>query len=241
MEEELRLLTGISKILNRLLINPRSKGLGSPFAILDRNFGSGRGTPIDRELIVEFLDQETAKLPPKLKVLEFGDTKFSEIFFADSDHYQFNFLEGQHPVESLGKKEVLGDLTIRTATPPQFDLIIATQLLGFTRNPFKAAIGLVDLLSPGGLIIGTEPFCSPISTYDDKKWGDYFRFTGKGVSSVFSDDRIGEVRVAPLGNWETSLCVFKGLCLEDNLKLSSTPDPSYATNIGYVVRKLENV
>lgn len=241
MEGETRLRAKISKIVNRILVNPRSKGLGSLFSILDRNFGSGRGTPIDRKLIMDFLALETANLQVNLKVLEFGDTIFSEIYLTDSNHYQFNFLEGQPPIESQDQKEVVGDLTKKNSTPPQFDLIIATQLLGFTQNPFKAATGLVDLLSPGGLIIGTEPFCSPISSYDDERWGDYFRFTSKGVLSVFSDDRIGEVRIAPLGNWETSLSVFKGLCLEDNLNLSSASDPSYATNIGYVVRKLKNV
>jgi hypothetical protein len=223
------------------LVNPRPKGLNSPFLILDRNFGSGRGTPIDRKLIMDFLAEETADLDSSLKVLEFGDKIFSEIYLAKSDHYQFNFLEGQFPIESHDQKEVVGDLTRRSETPPQFDLIIATQLLGFTRNPFIAATGLIDLLSPGGLIIGTEPFCSPISKYDDERWGDYFRFTSKGVLNVFSDDRIDEIRVTPLGNWETSLSIYKGFCLEDNLQLSPISDPSYATNIGYVVRRNKNV
>lgn len=241
MEGGIRLRSKIWKIVNRLLVNPRTKGLDSPFMILDRNFGSGRGTPIDRKLIMDFLAVETADLGSNLKVLEFGDKIFSERYLPDSNHYQFNFLEGQCPVESHDKKEVQGDLTQRNATPPQFDLIIATQLLGFTENPFIAAIGLIDLLSPGGLIIGTEPFCSPVSKYDDERWGDYFRFTSKGVLKVFSDDRIDEVKVTPLGNWETSLSIYKGFCLEDNLVLSQTTDPSYASNIGYVVRRLNNV
>jgi hypothetical protein len=83
------------------------------------------------------------------------------------------------------------------------------------------------------MIFGTEPFCSPISEYDNERWGDFFRFTEKGIRSLFIRLQNGTLQTSSLGNWTTSYALYKGFCIEDNLVFDKKPDSMYATNIGY--------
>lgn len=231
------MLGSTKKIINRLLINPRRKGLSKDSIILDRKFGAGRGTPIDRNLIQDFVSSSIPAYNEKMHVLEFGDSIISSKLLKNHLIYTFLFEKDQKIFVDNNEKLVTGDLLKDSGEIHNgFDLIVATQLLAFTKNPFKSARSLVSMLNPGGIIIGTEPFCSPISSYDDERWGDYFRFTTKGLQAIYGDISGISVTTTPLGNWETTFSVFKGFCTEDNLLLSEKKDVFAATNIGYLVR-----
>lgn len=232
--------TALSKLINRIILKPRKQGLGDPSIILDQNFGTGRGTPIDRKLINDYLMKRIPKMKENIQVLEFSDSIFAKRYFPNAEIYVFNYVPGK-PL-SLDKKNLTlsGDLlSENSAKLEMFDVIIATQLLAFTSNPFKAANNLVGLLTSKGVILGTEPFCSPISNYDDQRWGDFFRFTKMGIKSIYSQEPFGIIEVEALGNWDTSYSIFKGFCLEDNLSLSHIIDDGRATNIGYRYVKSE--
>ena len=206
--------------------------------ILDREFGSGRGTPIDRKLIEQFLISELKSEPNQGKVLEFSENTYTKQILPNSESYKFIYLSGKRPKIDESRQELIGDLMLApTIESCVFELIISTQLLAFTTNPFLAAENLKVLLKPGGKIVGTEPFCSPLSNYDHVRWGDYFRFTRRGIESVFGAEPDVTIRTCALGNWKTSLALYKGLTIEDNLNFTDEPDESYATNIGYVLEK----
>lgn len=235
------MLSAVVKIVRRTLINPRRTGLGSAVKILDSNFGSSRGTPIDRILIENFLVSEFAMCHEKMRVLEFADQIYSSKYFPNCNNYCFKFKPKSRVIETASN-EIEGDLLEGTAAEvPKFDLIIATQLLAFTENPFIVARTLLEMLAPNGRIIGTEPFLSPLSTFDDERWGDFFRFTGRGIEKIYSSS--GEknlvIDVKPLGNWESSYSLIKGLVFEDNIQLSDEACRSHATNFGYRVARID--
>lgn len=228
----------IKKLINRILVNPRKAGLKDVAKVLDTDFGSHRGTPIDRALIEAFLLRAIPKLTQQSRVIEFSEKTFADKYCSESSKLIFNFETGKI-IELLDSTSVSGDLLMGVGKDfEKVDLIIATQLLAFTANPFVAATSLMSMLKKDGLIIGTEPFCSPISIYDNERWGDFFRFTEKGLKSVYmsTGEITIDVEVFPLGNWTTTYGLFKGFCIEDNLDFEEKPDVRTATNIGYVVR-----
>ena len=228
----------IKKLLVRAVYNPRKIGLSDASVILDRNFGSGRGTPIDRKLIERFLIEELKFTHKKGKVLEFAERTYSRELVPELTSYEFIYIEGK--ILELDERNKILKVDLMLPSPSSegfFDLVIPTQLLAFTSNPFIVAQNLVTMLKQGGRIIGTEPFCSPISDYDNSRWGDYFRFTRKGIEALFKGISGLSVETQALGNWFTSLALYKGLSVEDNLELLNQPDDNYATNIGYTVEK----
>jgi hypothetical protein len=232
------MIQALKKLINRIFTNPRKSGLNDVARILDSEFGSSRGTPIDRALIEGFLESAIPKLSEHSTVLEFSELFFADKYCPTSNKSIFNFEPGNQVVV-MDQSSVSGDLLIGPSRDfEKVDLIIATQLLAFTSNPFKSATSLLDMLKTEGMIIGTEPFCSPVSKYDDDRWGDYFRFTEKGLKSIYSsiEEKDLDIEIFPLGNWTTTYGLFKGFCTEDNIEYDVKSDPRTATNIGYIVR-----
>ncbi len=232
-----RYLNFVKKSLKRVVTNTRRVGLESAVVILDQDFGSNRGTPLDRQLINEFLKWSTESIPVPRRTLEFGDTVFTQELFRNSENWIFKFTPNQS-VRVECNFALSGDLLCGVEKDvPVFDVIVSTQLLAFTEDPFSAARTLVSLLGVDGKIVGTEPQFSPISRYDDSQWGDFFRFTQKGIDSIFT--RTGSVKIEtfPIGNWATTLAIFQGFCLEDNLNLPKENSNNYASNVGFKVTK----
>lgn len=122
---------------------------------------------------------------------------------------------------------------------PYFDIIISTCTLAFTKNPFAAVKSYERILKPGGTLIGAEPFLMQISEWDYDEYGEYFRFTDLGlrqlISSSFKSPAI--VKVAALGNRQTTLAQFHGLVLEDGIQNMARHESKYATLFGYLVTK----
>lgn len=228
----------VKKIIKRMLVHPRKTALGVPSIIVDSNFGTSRGTPIDRLLIENFLRLNSEQLSEDTTVLEFSEGSYSEKFYNDCKKFIFIY-KSNTDLTQTGQREISGDLLRNVQIDlPKFDVIIATQLLAFTQNPFMASASLVNLLKPGGKILGTEPFLSPLSVYDNDRWGDFYRFTSKGLEQIYKSTGVNlDIRVEPLGNWETSYALIKGLVQEDNLAFSQLKCSSHATGFGYVVTK----
>ena len=206
------------------------------FFVLDSEFGSSRGTPIDRSLIENWLSEN---IPGGFsgKVLEFGSDDYSRKFAPKASIWIFEYADGVAPIISLNSYIVTGDLLVQDGSLENgFDLIIATQVLAFTKNPFQAALGMKRLLKPGGLIVGTEPFLSQLSTYDDDRWGDYFRFTKKALSEVFSrKSGFENFHAESLGSAEQSLAMLRGFVQEDPLELSKEDSDVYGCISAYTV------
>jgi len=235
-----RYLSFGKKIVKRIITNPRRTGLKNANVILDQDFGSNRGTPLDRELIEQFLRKMAMEVQAPSRTLEFGDTTFTQKLFPQSENWILEY-EPNMDIKVHRNLTLRGDLMCDIeANIPPFDLIVSTQLLAFTENPFSAARTLVSLLEKNGTILGTEPQFSPISRFDDHKWGDFFRFTQKGILSLFN--RTGPIKIEtfPIGNWATTLAIFQGFCREDNLNLPNEYSQNYASNIGFRLFKIGN-
>ena len=235
-----RILSRGAKKLRRFFLNARLIEI-VPRARLSKSFGTDRGTPVDRMLMELFLqkycdDENTGNL------LEFSDSSFSDALFPLANKYVFHFQEGLIPDLGVGNA-IVGDLNLLPLPILQakFDLIISTQVLAFTKNPFLVAQNLVAMLSVGGRIIGTEPFMSQISDYDDNRWGDYFRFTTKGLEQVFSSNSNVQIATStfPLGNYQSTRMSLQGIVQEDKIPLLHGSDNAY-TLVGYEIIKIHS-
>lgn len=58
------------------------------------------------------------------------------------------------------------------------DVVVCTEVLEHTGNPFTAMQTLADLVKPGGLLVASTPFVWPDHHTDD--YPDYWRFTRQG-------------------------------------------------------------
>ncbi len=237
-ENSIRLLR---KIINRLIINPRKKALDNLDQILDSNFGVSRGTPLDRKLISDYLWTATRDIDSmNLTVLEFGDRIISENMLKKS--ISWIFLYSQKFEIDTKNKIIYGDLTnfdeSYSAIYGTFDIILSTQLMAFTDDPFAVVKNLNKMMKKDGVLVGTEPFLSPVSRYDNEKWGDYFRFTLKGMKKLLDSAKFTISEITPLGNFSWSLALSKGLVQEDNLKLPISIDDGRYTNVGFIAIKV---
>ena len=111
--------------------------------------------------------------------------------------------------------------------------------MAFTDNPFAVIENLNKMLKKDGVLIGTEPFLSPVSKYDNEKWGDYFRFTLKGMGKLLDSAKFTISEITALGNFSWSLALSKGLVQEDNLNLPISIDDGRYTNVGYIAIKAD--
>jgi len=209
---------------------------------LSNYFGADRGTPVDRVLMMNYLEK-FQDFSMNGEVLEFADSNISDSLFPNAEKYIFIFSEGVRPQER-NNFEIVGDLNLCPDDEllGKFKCIISTQVLAFTKNPFLVADSLILMLSDGGKLIGTEPFMSKISQYDDARWGDYFRFTAKGLEAIFANKSLRKItkEICPLGNYRSTQASSQGLVKEDRVPLESYIDDIY-TLVGYSIQVNEDL
>ncbi len=178
---------------------------------LDRRWGYGRGQPIDRHYIEQFLATHGGDI--KGRVLEVGDDRYTRRFGRE----QVERSEVLHVVEGNPWATVVADLTSTDALgSDMFDCIVLTQVLQFVREPAAAVRNLARLLRPGGIVLATVPGISPISRKDMDAWGEYWRFTSRSVQLLFEEAFGTEaVAVASFGNVLSSAAFLYGLASEE--------------------------
>lgn len=93
----------------------------------------------------------------------------------------------------------------------------------------------MEVLKPGGVLLGTVAGLSQISRYDMYRWGDYWRFTDMSLKRLLSDCFKGGVNVTPYGNLEAALAMLLGFCVEDfnDKSVLEKQDPDYQIIIGF--------
>lgn len=210
-----------------------------PLSVLCQDFGASRGKPIDRVLIERFLSDHALISGHSTRVLEFGSSDYTNIFYPKSNSFVLQYKPNTRiSLDSHGC--LTGDLLLSPEISECVDVVIATQVLAFTKNPYKALHNLTTLLTPGGILLGTEPFLSPISKYDEQRWGDFFRFTIQGLRSVIEETQNLELDlIINIGNRKTSLAILHGLCAEDLKVTSYALEDNFPTLVGYVAKKLK--
>ena len=210
-----------------------------PPKILDSGFGTSRGNPIDRPLIANYIKSSLlgSNTNSIVNVLEIGDDRYTKQFIHQAVSYTLIF-EKNVECYATQKNTVVGDLTLAGNIEHLFDIIISTQVLAFTSNPFDAVKNYVRMLKPGGILIGTEPQISQISESDKNRSGDYFRFTRQGLESIFSEHiSRGEFHSHHLGGWLETYGLLVGLVEEEISNFTPSANETYAPLVGYIFLK----
>jgi SAM-dependent methyltransferase len=131
---------------------------------ISRDFGHERGKPVDRYYVESFLSANRDAVAGR--VLEIGDNSYT-MRYGGSAVTESDVLNryGGHPGTTF-----VGDLADGSNLPDDtFDSIVLTQTLQFLFDMPKAIATLHRILKPGGTLLVTVPWASPI---DAGEWGD---------------------------------------------------------------------
>lgn len=195
---------------------------------IDRNFGYGRGLPVDRYYIEQFLATHAAEV--RGRVLEIADDSYTRRFggsrVARSDVL---FPEPGHAPATI-----VGDLASGAGLPSgAFDCAVITQTLLLVYDVHAAVRTLHRMLKPGGVLLATLPGICQIAAEDDARWGDFWRFTPRGAARLFGEVFGPEnTSVGSLGNVLAATCFLYGIAAEELRPPElSRHDPDYPVTI----------
>lgn len=214
------------------------------FSIGDSNdplFGHLSGTPVDRVLIENFLGHASGScaLNASGNACEVGSLEYIKKYFPESQHFSLDFVKDLE-IQKSGPHSLSGDLCRNSVVAEKFiDIIVLTQVLSFTENPEVALTTIGKILKPGGFAILTDPFLTPISMYDEVRWGEFSRFTERSLKKVLNEQTwIESYEIGFLGNSVTSAAIMLGIPAEQIEKKWFDPvRKSHATVITAIIKK----
>lgn len=194
---------------------------------LCRNFGSSRGTPIDRYYIENFLKKNASDIGGQ--VLEVGDDAYSRRF-GGSEISKQDIL---HVDPDAARATITGDLGEPGLLPPRtFDCIVLTQTLHLIFDMAAALREMRQSLRPGGVLLITVP---GVSAIDPGPWKDswYWSLTERSLRELllqcFDDDC---VEVRGFGNVFAATAFLHGAAVEEvNRRKLDPVDPAYPVTI----------
>jgi SAM-dependent methyltransferase len=201
---------------------------------VSREFGIGRGTPIDRRYIEQFLDARHDEI--RGRTMEIADATYTKRFGGD----RVTAIEVLHATAGNPKATLVGDLTRPEELPENWvDCFVCTQTLNFIFDFQSAIRGLHRLLKPGGKVLTTLAGISQISRYDMDRWGDYWRFTTVSARKAFEAVFGRGVEVASFGNALAATAFLQGLSVQDlpDPSLLDRTDPDYQLIVTVVATK----
>ena len=173
-------------------------------------WGLGRGLPVDRYYIEQFLARQAGDI--RGRVLEIGDDRYTRRFggSAVTSSDVLNVNEGQP------QTTIVADLCRLDQLPvDRFDCVIIAQTLQLIADLKGAVQGLHQMLRPGGVVLVTLPGISQTHYAD---WGAHWRwsFTGLSARTLFeSCFSSGDVTVETRGNVLAATAFLQGLTAED--------------------------
>jgi SAM-dependent methyltransferase len=179
-------------------------------APIDDDFGFGRGTPIDRGYIVEFLSRHAEDIGGR--VLEVGDDDYSRRFGGTRITRQDIF----HVDLNNPRATIVGDLAKPGVLPPAaFDCLVLTQTLHLVYDTASAVRQMHRALKPKGVVLLTVP---GISRIDRGEWRESWcwSLTEASARRMFSDVfGTDQVEVETHGNVFAAVAFLHGLALEE--------------------------
>lgn len=174
------------------------------------NWGLGRGLPVDRYYIEQFLAQHAGDI--KGCVLEVGDDRYTRKFggLAVTSSDVMNVAPG-HP-----QTTIVADLSRSEQVPAgRFDCVIITQTLQLVADLEGTIRALDQMLRPGGVVLATLP---GISQTHHEDWGGEWRwnFTALSARTLFEAAfPPRDVTVETRGNVLAATAFLQGLAAED--------------------------
>lgn len=187
---------------------------------IDPDYGFGRGKPVDRVYIEEFLARNSDAI--RGRVLEIKNNRYT-VMFGGGRVTQSDVLDlsDESPYAT-----VVGDLT----NAPQignsmFDCVVLTQTLHLIFDMPTAVATLQRILKPGGVLLLTVP---GISQVDRGEWGEsYWHLTRASLRRLLGAGW-SEVAVEHHGNVLSASAFLFGLASEDLTREElEAHDPAY--------------
>ena len=224
-----RLIRFINRILFRLTIDDKSR----VYPVNDI-FGYRRGTPIDRYYIEQAMKDYSSYI--KGTVLEVGGSEYTKKFSKTkkNDSFILNYTQME------GDQIIVGDLSNKHSVEGyKFNTFICTQTLNFIYDFHTAIDTSYELLNHGGYYLGTVASVSNISKYDNSRWGDYWRFTKKGLTTSLEKSNFDVIDIKAYGNVLSAKAIFDGCVVEDfeDITLLDHFDPVYPIIVSFLCRK----
>lgn len=179
---------------------------------ISTQWGSERGTPIDRYYIEQFLTLQAADV--RGEVLEIGTNRYTRTFGGE----RVTHSEVLHVSEQSSEVTMIGDLTsAEQIASGHFDCIIVTQTLQFIFDVPAALRTCFRILKPDGVLLMTIPGISKISRYDMDRWGHYWSFTSASARRLVTEAGFpsSQVEVTAHGNVLAAVAFLHGLALEE--------------------------
>ena len=191
------------------------------------SFGFDRGLPVDRFFLETWLTEHHSDIQGR--VLEVAEDLYAT-HYGGSAVRQVDLLFAPGFEEDAPAKAICADLcTLQGVEDKAYDCLIITQTLQFCPEPFLAAQSLARVLKPSGVCLATFAGIAPISSYDEERWGEYWRITEQGAHALF-DPAFGatQVEVVSYGNVAAACAFLQGLCSEDlSPEQLQSHDPRY--------------
>ena len=178
---------------------------------VDSGFGLGRGKPVDRHYIEDFLRRHAASI--RGRVLEVSEDAYT-LQFGGNRVTRSDIL---HADESNPRATLTADLAEANELPSDtFDCFICTQTLTYIYDVKRAVATIHRILKQGGVLLATVPGISQMSPYDRDRWGEYWRFTVQSLGRLLGESFGNEnVAVEAYGNVLASTAFLQGLCVGD--------------------------
>jgi len=178
---------------------------------IDSGFGLGRGKPVDRHYIEDFLCRHAGDI--RGRVLEVGEDAYT-VEYGGARVTRSDIL---HADASNPRATLIADLADGSALPSDsFDCFICTQTLTYIYDVQRAVRTIHRILAPGGVLLTTVPGISQMSPYDRDRWGEYWRFTAQSLGRLLGEPfGAGNVEVEAYGNVLASTAFLQGLCAGD--------------------------
>jgi len=178
---------------------------------IDSGFGLGRGKPVDRHYIEDFLSRHGADI--RGRVLEVAEDAYT-VEYGGARVTRSDIL---HADESNPRATLIADLADGGGLPSDsFDCFICTQTLTYIYDVQRAVKTIHRILAAGGVLLATVPGISQMSPYDRDRWGEYWRFTAQSLGRLLGEEfGAANVEVQAYGNVLASTAFLQGLCAGD--------------------------
>ena len=177
---------------------------------ISEQFGSERGTPVDRIYIEKFIRKYSNYI--KGAVLEIEDAIYTHKYGKENVKHsivmdvsnQSDKIDFNANIESgEGVQECL------------VDCFIITQTLMYIYDLESAAKNIVKFLKPGGVALITCSGLSQNSKRCMENYGSYFNFNTAVFEKMFKKEKVEIIDTGSFGNVKTVMAHLVGMCAED--------------------------
>jgi len=156
---------------------------------------------LSRQGLYPFLDQQLARLPEGVSVLNVGaGGEVEENLKGHAGRRSFRVTSLD--IDPGRGPDVVGDIAEFDPGDARFDAVVMCEVLEHVREPRQAIEKVHRLLRPGGVLILSTPFIFPL--HDQP--ADYYRFTRHGLEWLLRD--FSEVTIRERNSWAEAINVL---------------------------------